>query len=40
MFVSTDTDGKVLVNTVDSIALGIKKSSKITVIDPKKELDC
>jgi len=38
MFVSTDLEGRVLVNTVESI-MGYKKASKIIVIDPKKDLD-
>ena len=38
MFVSTDLEGKVLVNIIESV-MGFKKASKIMVIDPKKDID-
>lgn len=39
MFVSTDTEGRVLVNIVENVAFGMKTSKKIIVIDPKRDLE-
>ena len=39
MFVSSDTEGRVIVTTVSSLALGVKRSIKIVCVNPNKFLD-
>jgi hypothetical protein len=39
MFVSSDTEGRVIITTIKSIALGYHDATKIYIIDPKATLN-
>ena len=39
MFVSSDTEGRVIVNIVENVAFGVKRATKIVVVDPKRDID-
>ena len=39
MFVSTDSEGRVVVSTVSNVALGIKKANMMVAVNPERDLD-